>query len=251
LKGCEVDENEFEVKGGSIDRSLGGNFKIELKEVAQEAWQLSKSGKSEMLQGAMLVVFVVIALIWGLQAFFGVNDFTVMPVSVQITVQILLTAITAPIVATLLFLGLSRSVGIRPSLGAVLKQMFGSFLIVLLALLTAFLIDLGVKLLLLPGLYLALATGFSMMLLVEKSLTPSQAIIQSLKVFNRHWAPLIIFYVSSLILFVLGMFSFGVLYIWLLPLYFNFKGILYRELFGVKVNKTHKVDDHKGSIFHA
>ena len=127
----------------------------------------------------------------------------------------------------------------------------GSALVILLALLVAALTDVGMRLLILPGLYLSMGTGFSLMLLVDKKLAPSQAILQSIKVFNKYWAPLIIFYVVSLFAFVMGMFSFGVAYIWLIPFYINFKGVLYRELFGVKVLSVKDQANQDETIFHA
>jgi uncharacterized membrane protein len=113
---------------------------------------------------------------------------------------------------------------------------------------------LGFALFLVPGIYLGLATGFSMMLYVEKQLPPSQAIMQSIRVFNRYWIQLSLFYMAAFVLFIIGMFTFGLAYIWIIPFYFNFKGILYRELFGIKVKQPNvEVGNEKqvDSIFHA
>jgi hypothetical protein len=248
-----VKEDEFHNLGGSIEQSLQGNTKLDLKALAKEAWMLSQKAKSGLLQGAMIIVLLGLLLISGLQHLFDVDDWAAAPANVRLILQISLTILTAPFVAAMLMMGISHSVGEKPSFSLVLKKVINSALVILLALLVSVLVDLGFALFLLPGIYLGLATGFSMMLYIEKQLPPSQAILQSIKVFNCYWPQLSLFYVITIILFTLGMFTFGFAYIWIIPFYFNFKGVLYRELFGIKVKmvKADSLNSHGDSIFHA
>lgn len=254
-----MEDEKFEVIGGSLEKSLNGQTKLNLKTHMEEAWELSKNGKAEILQGVMLLMFVFMLLFWVLQNYFDANDIAALPASFQITLKLGLIIITAPILAAMLLLGISQSVGVKPTFIPLLKQALGSVVIILLALLVSILVDLGSQILSMAGvalgiaasIYLGMGTGFSMMLLVEKKLAPSQTIIQSFRVFNRHWAPLSIFYLVSILMFVVGAFSFGVAYIWLIPFYFNLKGVLYRELFGVKVKKRQNTSSQNESIFHA
>jgi hypothetical protein len=250
--GIKVEEQkQFEIQGGSLEKSLSGETQLDLKAMAKEAWDLSKERKSEILQGAMLVVCVAMFIFWGLLFYFDVSDLAQVPPKMEITFQILLIVFSTPIIVAMLLIGMFHSVGVKPKFIALLKHAMGSSLVILLALLVAALTDVGMRLLILPGLYLSMGTGFSLMLLVEKKLAPSQAIIQSLKVFNKYWAPLGIFYFVSLIALIIGMFSFGVAYIWLIPFYINFKGVLYRELFGVKVPSVKGQSNQDETVFHA
>jgi hypothetical protein len=250
--GIKVEEQkQFEIQGGSLEKSLSGETQLDLKAIAKEAWNLSKERKSEILQGAMLIVFVGMFIFWGLLSYFDVSDLTQLPPKMEITFQILLIVFSTPIIVAMLLIGMSHSVGIKPTFITLLKHAMGSALVILLALMVAALTDVGMRLLILPGLYLSMGTGFSLMLLVDKKLAPSQAILQSIKVFNKYWAPLVVFYSVSLITFVLGMFSFGVAYIWLIPFYINFKGVLYRELFGVKVSIVKDESKQDETVFHA
>jgi len=248
-----VKQNEYHNIGGSIEQSLQGKAKIDLAALAKESWALSKNAKGGLLQGAMIIVLLGLLLISGLQQWFEVEDWATASPKVRLILQISLTILTAPFIAAMLMIGISHSVGEKPSFSLVLKKVINSALVILLALLVSVLVDLGFALFLLPGIYLGLATGFAMMLYVEKQLAPSQAILQSIKVFNRYWPQLSLFYVAIFILFALGMFTFGFAYIWIIPFYFNFKGVLYRELFGIKVILV-KADEHNNqgdSIFHA
>lgn len=245
------EQQQFEIQGGSLEKSLNGETQLDLKTIAREAWDLSKERKSEILQGAMLIVFVGMFIFWALLAYFDVSDLTQVPAKMEITFQILLIVFSTPIIVAMLLIGMFHSVGIKPTFIALLKHAMGSALVILLALMVAALTDVGMRLLILPGIYLSMGTGFSLMLLVDKKLAPSQAILQSIKVFNKYWAPLAIFYIVSLFAFIMGMFSFGVAYIWLIPFYINFKGVLYRELFGVKVLSVKDQANQDETIFHA
>lgn len=247
----EEQEQQFEIQGGSLEKSLSGETQLDLKSIFKEAWALSKERKSEILQGAMLIIGVTMFLFWGLLSYFDVSDLTQVPPKMEITFQILFIVFSTPIVVAMLLIGMYHSVGVKPSFLALLKYAMGSALVILLALLVAALTDIGMRLLIVPGLYLSMATGFSLMLLVDKKLAPSQAILQSIRVFNQYWAALIIFYIVSVTAFIVGMFSFGVAYIWLIPFYVNFKGVLYRELFGVKVLRVKNDSNQDETIFHA
>ncbi|MDU0355084.1 hypothetical protein RS130_15305 [Paraglaciecola aquimarina] len=254
-----MEEQKFEVIGGSLEKSLNGETRLDLKALAKEAWDLTKDRKYEVMQGVIFIFFIGILLSIVIQSFFGVTDIQTASPEVSMMVKIIGIVITAPIIATMLLLGISHSVGSKPPFLVLFKKILGSVLVILLTLAIAVLTDLSSALAssvsVLIGyivlVYLGMATGFSMMLLVEKNLAPSQTIIQSFKVYNRFILPLSFFYFASVVLFVLGVFTLGIAYIWLIPFYINLKGILYRELFGVKVAKVDNNTQNNGSVFHA
>lgn len=242
-----MEDKKYRNIGGNIESSLQGHTKLDLKVIAKEAWILTQTAKSGLLQGSVIVVALSLLLVMLLQNIFNVEDWATAPPRVRLMLQISVTVITAPVVAALFMLGMSHGVGEKPSFPIVLKRVINSAVVILIALLVSFLVDLGFTLFLLPGIYLGFATGFSMMLYIEKQLPPSQAIIQSIKIFNRYWLPLTGFYVATFLLFLIGMLTFGFAYIWIIPFYFNVKGVLYRELFGIRVTmmKNDK-DDYEG-----
>lgn len=254
-----MEEQKCEVIGGSLEKSLKGETKLDLKALANEAWELTKNRKSEVLQGVLFIFFIALVLAWALQSVFGVTNIETAPPRILMVIKIAGIIATAPIVATMLLLGISHSVDSRPPFLLLLKKVLSSMLVILLTLAIAALSDLSSSLVssvngligFIVLIYLGMATGFSIMLLVEKKLPPSQTIIQSFKVYNRYILPLSFFYLASAVFFILGMFTFGIAYIWLIPFYFNLKGILYRELFGVKVAKVDNNKQNSGSIFHA
>jgi uncharacterized membrane protein len=249
-----VKQNKYDQVGGSVENSLQGGANLDIKILAKEAWNLSQTRKGSLLQGALLIFALVLLCIGVLEHIFDIQDWALAPPNVQLALQIVVTIVTAPLIAAMFMTGISHSVGERPAFSAVLRRIINSALVVFIAVLILVIVYLGFALFLVPGIYLGLATGFSMMLYVEKQLPPSQAIMQSIRVFNRYWIQLSLFYMAAFVLFIIGMFTFGLAYIWIIPFYFNFKGILYRELFGIKVKQPNvEVGNEKqvDSIFHA
>ena len=253
------EQKQFKIQGGSLEKSLKGETQLDLKAIAEEAWNLSKNTKTVVLHGVLLLFFIAIIFAWILQSWFGISDLSVVPKSMMISLKVTGIIVTTPIIATMFLLGISHSVGIKPRFSTILKNVMGSILVILLALLLAAMSDLGSfvgsQISVLLGVavlfYINLATGFSIMLLVEKKLAPSQSVILSLKVFHKYWMPLSVFYLVNYLCLALGALSLGFAYIWIIPFFINMKGILYRELFGVKVLSAKKQTNPDESVFHA
>jgi len=253
------EQKQFEIQGGSLEKSLNGETPLDLKALAKEAWDLSKNTKTAVLHGVLLLFFIAIVFAWVLQSIFGITDLSIVPPRMMISLKVAGIIVTTPIIATMFLLGISHSVGIKPRFLSILKNVMGSVLVILLALLLAAMSDvgslLGSQVSVLLGVavlfYINLATGFSIMLLVEKRLAPSQCVIQSFKVFHKYWMPLSIFYIVYYCCLILGALSLGFAYIWIIPFFINMKGILYRELFGVKVRSVKNQSNSDETVFHA
>ena len=259
MLGVKVQQKPFKMRGGSLEKSLKGETKLDLKQIASEAWDLSKNTKAVVLNGVVFLFFIALVFGWLLQSLFGITDLTQVPPQMLLSFKVAGIIVTTPIIATMFILGVSHSVGIKPRFMTVLKGVMGSVLVILLALLLAAIADVGsligsqisVVLGLATLAYINFATGFSMMLLIEKRLPPSQAVIQSMQVFHKYWAPLTTFYLGYYCCLFIGALSLGFAYIWIIPFFINMKGVLYRELFGVIVQIDDKNSDQDETVFHA
>ena len=239
--------------GGTIESALNKERPLDLKAILKEGWQLTQTTKQALLQGMFFIVALGVLLVLLLQTIFNINDILQVPASMQIALSLLFTAITAPLKTAMMLMGMAHSIGQSFTFMTLAKRLLGSAVLVLAALMLAVLIDLGINLFILPGLYLLMATAFTLPLLADKNLRPSEAMLLSIKVFNRYWPQLVPFYLLSFMGFLLGFFTFFVAYIWIVPFYFNSKGVLYRELFGIEVESDSIDDDeHKDeTVFHA
>ncbi|MGL4717465.1 MAG: hypothetical protein ACRCWL_16475, partial [Aeromonas sp.] len=122
-------------------------------------------------------------------------------------------------------------------LGSVLTSLFGPLVDVMgLPGLLAFI----------PSLLIGMGLVFTVPLVLERGLTPPQAILISLKLCLRGWPSIVLFHGVMAVLLFLALIPMGLGLIWLAPLYFNCKGILYRDLcgVGVEINEVAEGPNH-------
>lgn len=228
--------------GGSLEQSLNKGYRLDLKGVIQEGWQ-----QTRRTGFGLLLAIVGVTAIWIL-----LSNMVLVPyigddsqMNVAMVLSLLITVIMAPMTSALDMLGLQQSVGVR----ARASQVFDFFrhfvrlgmLSLLGSLLTSLfgplfeLIGLPVMFSFIPSALIGMGLLFTVPLVLERGMTPPQAIVVSLKIFLRGWPSLVLFHGVMAALFFVALIPMGLGLIWVAPLYFNCKGILYRDLCGVAV----------------
>lgn len=240
--------------GGDIEESLKGNYKIQPKVVLQEAWQKTATSRLPINLGLCFIFILGMAISMVSSHFLGgIEKVLADPNSLNL-VNLLVNIAIWPFLAGVEMMGVFHAVGIKtePKLTfAFLKR--GSW-VVLCALFSSVLVSLGLQLLILPGIFLAIALSLTIPLVVEKQLSPMRAIVLSIKALRFQWfnifaiyfvlvavlvaavLPLILLLNSQLVI-IGAVFTIFVLS-YLAPCYYNAKGILYREIFGLKMHKA-------------
>lgn len=92
----------------------------------------------------------------------------------------------------------------------------------------------GFLLLVLPGIYLSVAYYMALPLVVEKNMSPWQALETSRKTVTHRWFRMFGFLIIMSILITLSMIPLGIGLIWSLPLFLIAYGIIYRNMFGLE-----------------
>lgn len=228
--------------GGSLEQSLNQGYRLDLKGVIQEGWQQTRRSGF-----GLLLAVVSVTAIW-----FLLSNVLLVPylgddnqMNVALLLSLLMTVVMAPMTSALDMLGLQQSVGVR----ARANQVFDFFrhfvrlgmLSLLGTLLTSLfgplfdLLGLPAMFSLLPSALIGMGLLFTVPLVLERGLTPSQAIWVSFKIFLRGWPGIVLFHGVMAVLFFVALIPMGLGLIWVAPLYFNCKGILYRDLCGVAV----------------
>ncbi|WP_167386721.1 hypothetical protein [Aeromonas cavernicola] len=227
--------------GGSLEQTLNQGYRLDLKGIIKEGWQQTRrSGFGLLLAiaGVMAIWFLLINLL--LQPYLDDTH-----VNVAKVLGLLITVIMAPMTSALDMLGLQQSVGVR----ARASQVFDFFrhfvrlgsLSLLGSLLTSLfgplfdLFGLPPMLALIPSALIGMGLLFTVPLVLERGLTPPQAIVVSLKICLRGLPSIVLFHGVMAVLLFIALIPMGLGLIWLAPLYFNSKGILYRDLCGVAV----------------
>lgn len=224
-----------------LQQSLQQGYTLSPKAIFQEAWQRIYGAKMPLLLATIGVVGCWLILNQLLVNMAGEGE----ELSWQLSLLgLLISMVIAPMTGGLDMMGVHRSVD-RPIRA---NQIFDYFRFLIPLAVASFLmglisnvfmplgqmLGLPAELAMLPVLILSVALMFTFPLMLEKGLSPIQAIITSLRLFSRQWITLLSIHMVMTLLFALAVLTLGVGLIWLVPLYTVIKGILYREACGVE-----------------
>ncbi len=248
-----MSEKQQIVVGGKAEDSLQGKYNFDITSLFKQGWELTQQHKWIVVQMSLALFAIACGLVIIAMQGFGVKDIQSMTPETQFYIDLLLTVLVAPFITAIMLTCINHSVGGKSLFSHLFHLLPKSLMLGLTSLMIAVIVQLGMSLFILPGLYLAIATGFSLVLVAEKSLRPGQAIILSIKMVNAYWLDFIKIYAIFLLLFVASIATMGVLLIWVIPLYYHVKGIIYRDLFGITVSTyiDHDGENKHETIFHA
>ncbi len=235
-----------------MHKALSGDFNVNLEAVLKEAWKITQLTKWTLLQALLMLfslVFLVVMVSFSLIQNQGGD---ILNPSVQFYIELIITLISAPLITGLIMMGVNHSVGgiSRPT--HLFHFVPKTLVLGLASLMVGLLVNIGLMLLIVPGLYLMIACSFTLPLIVEKGMTPWRAIYTSVRVVSHSWPQFVLLYLLFAILLLLVIATLGIALIWVGPLYYNVKGVLYRDIFGIAVQVTSPDgEDNAESIFYA
>ncbi len=224
---------------GSVERALSGESGFEIQEVMREAWSRVPGSKGilwvigVMAFGAsMLAQAVVVALmtVGGASA----EDSILAAVVDGVVPGLLGAMVAAPIVAGGWLYSIKRSVhDDSASINEVVAGFSRAVPIIGVQLLSTLMTYLGIALLILPGVYLAVAYAFAMPLVIEKNMGVWEAMETSRRAITRCWLRVFGFMIVVALVAGLGSaLTLGVGLIWALPFLALAYAVVYRDLFG-------------------
>jgi hypothetical protein len=253
--------------GGSVDTAIKGEYTLDVAAILKEAWQVTL--KSRMSINLGLFICLLIAMFTSMLASTPLGGIEVAmqdPQSITL-LNIIVTLVVYPFMIGVEMMGVFHSVGLktRPKLVfAFLKR--GSWVAVC-ALLTSTLVTIGLTLFYLPGIFLAVALSLALPLVVEKRMSPMKAITVCIQATRFQWFKLFSLYLllilaviisalpiaaaggSELSFIAIAFFIFCLAYI--APMFYNVKGILYREIFGLQMQASSDNTDSVSDTFSA
>lgn len=102
----------------------------------------------------------------------------------------------------------------------------------LVQLIVIWLVSIGLLLLVLPGLYLLIATAFAVPLVAERNCGIFASILLSITTVNRYLGQFFLLFMMFFALSMLAFATFGIVLLWVVPFYYCVLGLIYVELFG-------------------
>ena len=221
-----ADVNAESGEAGSVEGALAGNYDFTIEEVLKEAWRL-KDGFKLSVWGVLIVYLVaafVLQKITGLVLGKGIPGLVL-----QQAVSSALGGIFSLAVCTLT---IRRAAGLPASMGDGLSR-FDQWLPAIIAgILVTIFVVIGCFLLLIPGIYLAIAYGMTVPLIADRKMGVWDAMETSRKAMTKKWLKLFLTFLVAGFLTVLSAVLIIPL-IWTVPWLFLVTGVLYRRMFGV------------------
>jgi hypothetical protein len=237
--------------GGSVESALKGNYTINVKEILSEAWQSTKKSRVSINIAVFITLILGMTISYVLSSSVGGIEAVLNDPEAGMVLKIIVTVFLAPFIAGVEMLGVLHAVKMKTQYSLIFSFLNRASWVALCALMTSLLISIGFQLFVIPGIFLAVVLSVTLPLIIEKKMKPAEAIVLSVKALRFKWLPILaiysgLFFVLTLSLMPavgmleseiapLGFMIFFFTLTYQIPLFYNVKGILYREIFGIAV----------------
>ncbi len=244
--------------GGSIERALKGDYKIDVKAILTESWQQTLRSRLAINLGLLFSLVLGMLVSFVASSYLGGIENVLVDPQAGMLLNVVVTVVIWPFMAGVEMMGVQHAVGMKTHAKMIFSFLTRASWVVLCALLTSVLISVGFQLFIVPGIFLAVTLSLTVPLVIEKKMMPMKAIILSIKALRFKFFSLLTLYALLLLLLVvlllpfifllessvapLGIVIFLIGISFLAPLFYNAKGIIYREVFGISIAKSNDTD---------
>jgi hypothetical protein len=233
----DLQEARDDAQAPSIEQALSRGYDFRIGELLSESWQ-RVDGTKGIIIGGFIACFVALMLC-GLvlsQAFSFVlmmsHDVTTLMVATML-LSLLITSLAYPFMAGINMIGIRRAADQPVRFSEVFAHLGRSLPLIITAIIMLVLVNLGSMLLVIPGVYLSIAYLLAIPLVVERRLSPWQALEASRKAISQHWFKVFGLFLLLCLINLVAVLPLGIGLIWSVPLFVVAMGVLYRTIFGV------------------
>jgi uncharacterized membrane protein len=220
----------------TIAEALSRGYDFNIGDLLNEAWQRVKGTKGIIIGGFIIfyvALFAATAVLGFILGGLASGDNIAGIIIAQLIITVLASALAYPFLAGLNMVGIRRAADQPISFNEIFSH-FGRLVpLVITAILMMVLIYVGMILLIIPGIYLSVAYMLAIPLVVERGLSPWQALETSRKAISQHWFKVFGLFLLLGLIMGLSMIPVGIGLIWTIPLFIISMGVLYRTIFGV------------------
>ncbi|MFN2366607.1 MAG: hypothetical protein ABR523_09140 [Desulfurivibrionaceae bacterium] len=211
----------------------GADYDFRIMGIIGEAWSRTSGTKGPVWAAILLALLAAAAFSIAVTSISSIIGGGPLAAGLEGAARLTISIAGYPFMAGLLLLAIRRSVGLPINY----KLAFSCFRlmlpIVIAYILTSILTFIGFFLLVIPGIYLSVAYALVIPLIIDKEMSPWQAMEASRKGVQRHWFKVFGLYIVMSIICFISAIPMGLGLIWTVPMFFMVNGILYREVFGV------------------
>ncbi len=262
-----MDKEQVINVGGTPEKAVVGDYSIDIKLVLQEAWATTRVSRVSINVGVFVSLCIGMLVTLLVSHYMGGVEKALEDQQTRFMINIVVTLVISPFIAGVEMMGVLHSVSLKTKPKMIFSFLSKGSLVAICALLVSTLTSIGFNLLVLPGIFLLVTLSLTVPLIIEKNMMPIKAIILSVKALRFQFFKLLAIYsillmmlicsifpllalLSSEVVFIgIVLFLFALTY--LIPLFYNVKGILYREIFGVQLKAGEAPSSNSNGSFSA
>jgi hypothetical protein len=225
--------------GRTDDSPREPRYGFTIGDLLKEAWAKTTGAKATVW-AASAVMYLALLVLFACGAFLlpspgdqpgGMN---IAGILADVLFQLISNAVSVIFTAGLIFIGIRKVAG--ETIGW--KMIFEGFPVagklIVAALLQTLLVGIGFLLLILPGIYLAVGYAMTVPLIVDRKMSPWQAMEASRKAIHGEWWKLFGLFLVVGLIFMVSALPLGLGLIWTWPMFVVLGGLVYRALFGIE-----------------
>ncbi|GAD79556.1 hypothetical protein [Vibrio ezurae] len=233
--------------GGSIEKALSGDFELKPVSVITEAWQLTMRNFLAF-SPAVILLIAIQAIVFIIALKLQIGDVSLVlkmfqsPESLDPSIfQSIFVAnfsfevVAAPIYAGVALMAMSHAAGLSTQTRHITKGLAFMMPVILVTMINLLLQAVAGALVPFISIYLSLAFSNAVLLVCEKRLSPIQAMWTSLRAVNKRIFSIAVIYLVTMLAFFAGMMMYGLGLVVAVPFFFHAKGIIYRNMFGIRL----------------
>ena len=217
---------------GSVENGIAGNYEFSIGALIDTAWQKTNGNKGTIWLGILIFIVILIPTSVVTEIAFGSS------IGGKFLSQIIQTLISAPLTVGLYLMGIKIAASQPTSPSEVIAYFKSIVPLAITMVLMYLMIFIGLVLLVIPGIYLAVAYGMALQLVAEKNLSPWQAMEASRKAITHKWFKIFGLYLVCVVLMAISAIPFGIGLVWSLPWAVIVFGCLYTIIFGYGEKET-------------
>ncbi|MBU1566459.1 MAG: hypothetical protein KJ630_12640 [Proteobacteria bacterium] len=205
----------------------------------KEAWAKTKGVKATVWAGSAVMYLTLIILVacgafllpYQENKYDGINISGVLG---DVLFQLITNAVSVIFSAGLIFIGIRKVAGENVTWKMVFEGFSVAGKLIVATILQTILVSIGILLLVLPGIYLAIGYAMTIPLIVDRKMSPWQAMETSRKAIHGEWWKMFGLFIVMGLISLVSMVPIGIGLIWTWPMFVVLGGVVYRSFFGIE-----------------